>query len=350
MLEQSAIAHYLLSLGLVKPQDVVDGGLTVLDVSRRNCVHLAATRGGPVFVVKQGTPRSAGTLAHEAAVLRVLAGEPELATVVPELVHHEPEAARLVLRTPGGARDWSDHHAAGRFPLVPARGLGRALAALHRVPADVVEPPPGLDPLWGLSLPEPPHGLVLDLSAGGRDLVARVQASRPTCDRLDELRSALADGAFVHGDLRWDNCLAVAASGSARRTRVLLVDWELAGRGPAELDVGTVLAEYLRSWVGSIPIVEPGDPGRLAARAGHPLPHMQPAMQAFWSAYRGACARPPRLRRVVELAAVRLLQSAVERAQGLATPTAHVVTLVQLADNLLRDPDGGAESLLGLRE
>jgi Ser/Thr protein kinase RdoA (MazF antagonist) len=349
MLEQSAIAHYLLSLGLVKPQAVVDDDLTILDVSRRNCVFLATTPGGPAFVVKQGTPGHAATLAHEAAVLGALAADAELAGFVPGVVHHEPEAARLVLRTPGGARDWSDHHGSGRFPRVPARGLGRTLAALHRVPADrLPEPPPGVDPLWGLSLPEPRHDVVLDMSAGARDLVARLQASQALCDRLDELRETLSDGAFIHGDLRWDNCLAVAAPGARRRTRVLLVDWELAGRGPAEHDVGAVLAEYLRSWVGSIPIVEPGDPGRLVGRASHPLSRMQPAMRAFWSAYRRTGTVS--LRRVVELTAVRLIQSAVERAQGLAAPTAHVVTLVQLADNLLRDPDGGAASVLGLRE
>jgi aminoglycoside phosphotransferase (APT) family kinase protein len=351
MLEQSAIAHYLLSLGLVKPRAVLDEALTVLDVSRRNSVFLAGTAGGPTYVVKQATARGAATLAHEAAVLRALGGVPELRSLVPAVVHEEPAEARLVLSTPAGARDWSDHHGDGRFPRVPARVLGRALAAVHRLPADrVVEPSAGASPVWGLSLPEPSHELLLDLSAGGRDLVARLQADQEMCARLDELREAATDGALVHGDLRWENCLAVAAPGSGRRTRVLLVDWELAGAGAPELDLGTVFAEYLRSWVGSIPIIDPRAPGRLVARAGHPLERMQPAMHAFWSAYRLACGRAPKLRRVVELAAVRLLQSAVERAQGLGTPTAHVVTLLQLADNMLAQPDHAAVNLLGLRE
>jgi len=77
---------------------------------------------------------------------------------------------------------------------------------------------------------------------------------------------------------------------------------------------------------------------------------MQPAMRAFWSAYRLASPRGPALRRTIELAAVRLLQSAVERSQGLAAPSAHVVALVQLAGNMLRDPDDAALSLIGLRE
>jgi aminoglycoside phosphotransferase len=351
MLGQSDIAHYLLSLGVVKPRAIVDEDLTIIDASRRNVVFLAATRAGPTYVVKQAGARTAPTLAHEAAVLRALADVPELAGHVPTVVLHEQEAARLVLSTPAGARDWSDHHGAGRYPRIPARILGRALAAVHRLPVERVEElPSGVDRMWGLSLPEPSHELLLDLSAGAQDLVSRLQASRDLCDRLSELRDADADGAFVHGDVRWENCLALAAPDSRRRTRVLLVDWELAGPGTAGFDVGSVLAEYLRSWVGSIPIVTPDDPGRLVGRAAHPLQRMQPAMQAFWSAYRLARPRRPTLRRVIELAAVRVLQTAVESAQGLAAPTAHVMTLVQLADNMLRDPDDAALSLLGLRE
>jgi aminoglycoside phosphotransferase (APT) family kinase protein len=351
MLEQSKVAHYLLSLGLVTPRDVVEEDLTVVDASRRNCVFLVRTRTGPTYVIKQAGPRSALTLAHEAAVLRVLATASELAPRVPAVVHHDPEVARLVLRTAGGARDWSEYHGGGRFPRTAARTLGRTLATVHRFPAtDVAALPPGFDRMWGLSLPEPSHELLRDLSAGAQDLVARVQSSRAVCDRLEALQDAGSDDVVVHGDLRWENCLMAAARGSSRSTRVILVDWELSGPGAAGFDVGTVLAEYLRVWVGSIPIVEPSDPGRLVARARHPLRHMQPAILAFWSAYRLANPRCPTLRRVIELAAVRVLQTAMERAQGLAALSAHVVTLAQLAENMLAEPEEAALSLLGLRE
>jgi aminoglycoside phosphotransferase (APT) family kinase protein len=339
MLEQSDIAHYLLSLGVVKPREVIDEGFAVVDASRRNCVFLATTRSGPTFVVKQ-TP-TGSSLQHEADVLRQLAGAREVAPYVPQVVHDEEGC--LVLRTPGGARDWSDHQ--GRFPRIPARVLGRALAALHRLPLDLPHRP---SPIWGLQLPEPPHELVLELSAGAQDLVARIQASDFVCGRLEELAGTSDGDTLVHGDLRWENCLALPAPGARRRTRVLLVDWELAGRADPAFDVGSVLAEYLRVWVGSVPILEASAPARFEVLARHPLWRMRPAIHAFWSAYRSASPRPPARRRVVELTAVRLLQTAVERAQGLSAATAPVVSLVQLADNLLRRPDA-AEGLLGLR-
>jgi aminoglycoside phosphotransferase (APT) family kinase protein len=338
VLEQSDIAHYLLSLDVVKPLAIVEEDFTVVDASRRNCVYVATSRSGPTLVIKQAISGDGSALAHEAAILRLLAGSRELAGHVPTVVHLE--GACLVLRTPGGARDWSDHQ--GRFARIPARILGRTLAALHRLRVDVPDAS-----IWALQLAEPPHELVLDLSAGAQDLVARIQASEYVCERLADLRDARGGGAVVHADLRWENCLALPAPGARRRTRVLLVDWELAGHADPAVDVGSVLAEYLRVWVGSVPIVEPVDPGRLVARARHPLASMRPAIGAFWSAYRANATVA--LRRAVELAAVRLLQTAVERAQGLNAPSAHVVTLVQLADNMLRHPDDAAAALLGLR-
>jgi aminoglycoside phosphotransferase len=351
MLEQSEIAHYLLSLGLVKASAVVEEDLTIVYASRRNCVFVATTRDGPTYVVKQASPRSALTLRHEAAVLRVLTNGTPLAGSVPVVVHHEPEAARLVLRSPGGGRDWTQEHGPRRFSRSRARRLGQALAALHELPIDAVEElPAGVDRMWALSLPEPSHEVLLELSAGARDLVARLQASAALCDRLNDLREAVADDNVVHGDPRWDNCVVVPAPGSRRRTRLLLLDWELAGRGASGFDVGTVLAEYLCTWVGSIPIADPTDPGRLVSLARDPLWRMQPAIEAFWLAYGRARQQGPSLRRVIELAAVRMLQTAVERAEGLATPSAHTVTLVQLADNMLRAPEHVALSLMGLRE
>ena len=96
--------------------------------------------------------------------------------------------------------------------------------------------------------------------------------------------------------------------------------------------------------------MEMADPGRLLSQARYPLRRMQPAIDAFWSAYRDAISAPPNLRRAVELAAVRLLQTAVERAQVLSAPSAHLVTLLQLADNMLQEPERAATTLLGVRE
>jgi aminoglycoside phosphotransferase (APT) family kinase protein len=346
-LEHSQVAHYLLSLGLVNPRAVIEEDLTISDVSRRNTAFLATTSHGPTYVVKQAGAGTADTLAREAAVLRALAPIFPLGALAPVLVHYDDAAVRLVLRSPPDAIAWGEQP---RLPRLAAGALGRALAAVHAARPELDGNLPAVDRLWGLSLPEPPLERLRDMSAGALDLLARVQGNRELCDRLRRLHDGAGDDAFVHGDLRWDNCMALAAPGSRRRTRVLLIDWELAGRGHRAADLGTALGEYLRLWVGSIPIVDPSDPGRLVSRARHPLERLQPAMRALWAGYQRVSTRPVALRRVTEMAAVRLLQSAMEYAQGLVTVSAEVLTLLQVADNVLRTPEEAAWGLLGLHE
>jgi len=347
VLEHAQVAHYLLSLGLVNPRAVIEEDLTVTDVSRRNTVFLATCSAGPSYVIKEAGLAGTDTLAREATILRGLASQPALAGLTPELVHYDATAVRLVLRSPPRALDWGRQR---RLSPLTARALGRALAAVHTARVDVEPLPAGDERLWGLSLPEPSLDRVRGMSAGAADLLARVQADRPLCDRLKTLRDDGHERAFIHGDLRWDNCLAIAGAGGRRRTQVLLIDWEHAGPGRPELDLAAALAEYLRTWVDSFPAVEPeSDLSRLDADARRPLATMQAAMLALWLGYVRASAQPLDMLRVTELAAVRLLETAFEYARGTPFVTGHVIVLAQIAANMLQAPGYAAWNVLGLR-
>jgi aminoglycoside phosphotransferase (APT) family kinase protein len=326
---------------------VIEQDLTITDASRRNTVFLATSSRSPTYVVKQAGSAGAATLAREATVLRALAGAPGLAGVVPELAHYDEAAVRLVLRSPADARVWGKQR---RVPRLASRALGRALAAVHDARVEVEALDPGDERLWGLSLPEPSLDRVRSLSAGALDLLARIQADEQLCDRLRRLREEVHADGFVHGDLRWENFLALPAPGSKRRTRVLLVDWEHAGPGARELDIGAAIAEYLRVWVDSFPAVEPdADPALLEIGARYPLPVVQAAMNALWSAYRRESPWPISIQRVSDMAAIRLLETAVEYAQGLSFVSGHVMVLFQVSANMLRAPGYAAWNLLGLR-
>jgi aminoglycoside phosphotransferase (APT) family kinase protein len=314
-------------------------------------VFVATARHGDAFVVKQAGPHSVATLAHEAAVLAELAGRPSLVGKVPEVVHHDPAAHRLVVRTAAGARDWLKASRGGaRHALEPARRLGRVLAAVHEVPAyEIEQRPAGTTAMWALELPEPDWEQTLRLSRASRELVALIQAQPRLCDKLRELAASPPEnGTFTHGDLRWENCMRVASNGAGRRTDVMILDWELAGRGDPAFDVGTVIAEYAANWIESIPVLDPDDVGRFAHQAGRPL--ARDVIGAFWSAYRGASTRPPRLVRVAELAGVRLLQSAIERTQDANEVGTPAKLLVSVGENMMLSPQLAAHSLLGLEE
>jgi Ser/Thr protein kinase RdoA (MazF antagonist) len=345
MLEHSQIAAYLLEHGLTEPRDVVDGELRIEDVSSRNRVFLAGRRDGSAIVVKQARQADAAALAHEAAVLRALAQVPALTAHVPHVAAFDADAGVLTLTTPGDGLALTAAERRRCVPLLPLRVLGGVLAALHALPPDAIEPrDEDTDPAWGLLLDALPYSMLIELSAAGRDLLRRIQHGPELVGRLTALSPA-AD-AVVHGDVRWSNCLAATSGETRRRTGLVLIDWELAGAGSAAFDVGSVLAELLRMWVVSIPLVAPHEPWRIPARV--PLARLRPAAAAFFSAYRARRPLAPGV--AAELAAVRLLQSAFELADGFSEVPATAVLLVQVAANILAGPERAAAELLGLRE
>jgi aminoglycoside phosphotransferase (APT) family kinase protein len=189
------------------------------------------------------------------------------------------------------------------------------------------------------------------LSGGAVDLTRLIQGSPELCAALDDLFASRSDESVIHGDVRWDNFLAVRGT-SRRWTGLELIDWELCGVGDPAVDVGCFLGEYLRAWLQSIPIADPRDAGRLRGHARLPLRRMRPAARAFWAAYidhRGATPRELRatLHRSSRFAAVRLLTAALEEAQAVGELRWSMLHLLSLGRNILERPGKTAE-LLGL--
>jgi aminoglycoside phosphotransferase (APT) family kinase protein len=343
MLEHSRIAHYLLSLGVVKPGAVLDDDLVVTEVSRRNSVFLVTSSTGPAYVVKQAGPRSGGTLDREAAVLRALAADASVAGLVPTVVAHE--AGTLVLASPPAALDWSRRSGSP----ASARVLGKALATLHKAQVEV-EGLAGDERPWGATLPEPALERVRTFSSGAIELLTRVQADVAFCERLLRLRDGAYAPGFAHRDLRWDNCLLVARPGGRRRTRVLVIDWELAGPGRPAFDLACALADYVRAAIDAIPVIaRESDEAAVAAAARDGLARRGAEMHALWSGYRRAAVPAPSALEVAELVAVRLLEIAFEYARGVSVVSGHILALTQLAENMLRSPGLYAWNVLGLR-
>ena len=321
----------------------MEGGLTVDDRSHLNRVFLVAADGERHLVVKVG----AG-VAREAAVIERLRPVATLAHALPRVVDHDRAEQVLVLEAAPGARDLVRHHARGRFSRSLAAEAGRSLACLHALP------PAALDGVAALLPATPPHRPDLDglrtLSGAAIELTRIVQGSAELCAELDELLASPPPAvAVVHGDVRWGNCIALRR-GSRGWNGLQLVDWELCGAGDPAVDVGAFIGEYLRAWMGSMPVADPRDPGALRGRAQIPLRRLRPAVQAFWTAYAGHRPDPPEasgetLRRSLRFAGVRLLVAALEGAQAAGELRPGIVALLPLSRNVLRRPDQAAALL-----
>jgi aminoglycoside phosphotransferase (APT) family kinase protein len=190
-------------------------------------------------------------------------------------------------------------------------------------------------------------------SAASLQVIRLLQESPEFTERIRELRDGWRTDAFVHRDLRWENCLVSRDPANGRWTRLTIVDWELAGRGDAAWDLGTLLASYLRLWLWSIPFVPEVPLGESMELARFPLERLQPAVRALWGAYhseRGDAAGTPSelVIRATRYAAVVLLQSALEDAQMSMRAQPHLAHIVQLSYNILERPAEAAVYLGGL--
>jgi len=358
VLEIADVMSYLLQRDLISARAVVDGGLRIVDMSRRNRVFIVTADDQPGLVVKQPSDADDAGVRHEAVVLeRLRATNPRLAARLPRPISFDLSAGVLVLEAAPDAQDLRERHARGRLSRELAAQAGRVLALLHATPlAALGDQGAPWDPGWALRLHRPSLKTAQHtLTGAASEFVRKIQRSQELCAALDDLHASRRGGAVIHGDVRWENVLTARASRgtSPRRSRLLLVDWESAGRGDPSLDLGAFFGEYLHAWLRSIPIVDPKDPGRLLAHAGCPLARIRPAVGAFWLSYtRHSAAAAPELgrllRRAASYAAVRVLTSAYEESLSRHELGGRAHFALQLSLNILRRPDEAIAHLLGL--
>lgn len=356
MLDLADVPTYLIDRKLLGARAIVDGCLRVVDASRLNRVFVVTAEHERCFVLKLPSEPGSSGVAHEAEVLKRLRAADaggSLSPYLPTPVSYDLTSRVLVLEAVPHAQDLARRHARGRFSRALAREAGRGLAFLHSVPLVALENLDSPDHARAIR----PHRLDLDalhtLSPAAVDLIRIVQGLEELSRSLDELAASWRRESVIHGDVRWENCLAWRPRDSGRWTRLQLIDWELCGAGDPAADIGAFLGEYLRAWLQSIPITHPEDPGRLLAHARLPLRRMRPALRAFWDAYAEhspgtATELSQRLRRSIPFVALRLLEAALEEAQTLDALRARVLYLVPLSQNILRRPDEASAHLLGL--
>lgn len=352
MLDEREVLELLMARGLLAPRDVVDGALAIRDVSRRNRNFRVTTVDGPSYVVKQGFgAEGRATVTHEAAVYAALGNlDSPVARHMPTCHAWEPDRALLVLELLPRARSLAEHQSRGRFSGSVAASLGRALGALHAAtpqPEGVAAQPPSA--FW---IHRPAVAWMRDLSEANLALIRALQGAAGVPELLDGLREEWRVDAVTHRDLKADNCVVVRDA-AGRGTGVRLVDWEMAGPGDSAWDSGSVLGDYLASWLVSIPITGEHPPERFAELARFPLERMRPALRRFWDAYAGAACLDDlgadrALLRAVRFSGARLVQTAFEQSQFATSLTGTTLCIVQVAINVLRRPHEAAVRLLGI--
>jgi len=357
-LTPSEAVSYLLKRELLHPEHIVAGDLTVADISRRHHNYKVAVGRASGYVLKQGIGKEkAPAVAREAAMYQVLESNGTgLRRYLPRFYGYDAEANILILELVEGAQNLREYHVQqGHASILLARALGNALGTLHRtVERDKKDEKLAADPpAWILSVHRPTSKFFHECSGANLQLIRIVQQFSEFGEHLDGLRAGWQTEALIHRDIKWDNCMVFGKSPSARKTRLCMIDWELAGVGDPCWDVGSVFNDYLSFWLLSIPVTGEMPPDRFLELARFPLEKMQPALLSFWESYvkkRGldSAAADRSLLRSVRYGAARLVQTAFEQMQMSMQLTGNIVCFLQLSLNMLQRPEEAAGRLLGL--
>jgi HopA1 effector protein family/Phosphotransferase enzyme family len=317
--------------------------------SRNRNFEVTSPDGSRAFFVKQlraQDPESFAMLRREARVYELARDDADFAAlreVVPPFFGFDAAAQTTVLGALGGESLLQLQRRLGRFPTESGEQLGRALATVHaRVGrASAADPPRGVFNL------EPPGvlsahrngALVRWLGPGQLSLVELVREDTRLSRVLDDLASTWRRDAFIHGDVKFENCVvnvgaSVLEESAARAgTEIRLVDWELADFGEAAWDVGSAVQAYLALCMSN----SAAGPGATSLEqlqaASAEWQEMRRAVAAFWRAYTSEAAHDEAaltelLERTLLCAAARLVQTALEVTHGHRRPTPLALSLL----------------------
>ncbi|HEX3683456.1 MAG TPA: aminoglycoside phosphotransferase family protein [Bryobacteraceae bacterium] len=362
ILSPENLVYYLLERGLVTRDSIVNGGVEISEIPRRNRNFRVRQRSGPGYFLKQarlGEPDATRTLHAEAECYRFAAQDEafaDVAEIVPRFHSYDERRGVLVTELLDGAETLTEHHFRNDlFPASVGEQLGRAFGNYHRKAS--AKAPAGMDaiflrrPAWALSLHDLPPAMAPRLSGGIYQMLGMIQQFPQFAAALEKLRAEWRFDAVIHGDIKWDNCVLCGGSNGDSRLRV--VDWEMADWGDSCWDLAGIFSAYLSFWVHSLPANGSADPAAAALQARFPIERMQPAMQRFWNTYtqcRAVSGDASRdlLRRTVLYTGARTMQTAFEMVQMAPQANAHTVLLLQLSMNILTDPEEAARELLAI--
>lgn len=363
ILNPENLVYYLLERGLATRESVVNGGVEISEIARRNRNFRVRQRDGPGYFLKQarlGEPDAIRTLHAEAECYRFAAQDEtfaDVAAIVPRFHSYDERRGVLATELLDGAETLTEHHFRNdSFPASIGKQLGRAFGQYHRKAN--AKAPAELDgiflrrPAWALSLHTMHPSMAPRLSGGIHQMLGMIQQFPQFGTALEKLRAEWRFEAVIHGDIKWDNCILCA--GSNGDSRLKLVDWEMADWGDSCWDVAGIFSAYLSFWVQSLPPNGSADPASAAVQARFPVERMQPAMQCFWETYtqyRAVSGKASRdlLRRSVLYTGARTMQTAFELLQTAAQANANTVLLLQLSMNILTNPEEAACELLAIQ-
>ncbi|WP_158544969.1 phosphotransferase family protein [Dyella monticola] len=345
---------FLLNHRLISAQDLVEHALIVRSHTQRNRGFSVTWHNGQGYYVKQHQPdagpwESHSSVVNEARILQALQRGGSSPTPIPALRLFDAQRQALVMDWQPDAVPCADLAIVdGQIDPTVAAMLGTALAGLHAYLASAGHTDShgqafSNDPPWVLQFHRLHPLAGEDQSWAQARLVALIGQQEDILPALAALAANWPIGQLIHGDMKWQNCLMRAATDGA--TNCVFIDWEMAALGDPLWDLAGLAQSWLKTWLDGVPVDAVDSQQDLASRGAASFAPFQQALSALWQAY---LAERPGVSRThfVALCGARLIQTLYEENDGEINLLPAHLMLLQLARNLLLQPEEGATYLL----
>ena len=322
----------------VSREEVVDGGVSVFDRSRRNVVRRVETLSGH-RMSKVFDPEARVSARRERSTIQWLRETPDLVNSLPEILDsgvHEDVVETGVVAGGRSLATLGFEVALGETAGVVGALLGR----LHRCSLegfDRIAPPAPFCDGW------PSAEDLVDRSWATRRVAEIIQGDEAISHGVEAALSTWTATSVVHGDLRDDNILVNVTESPG----VVVVDWETSGVGDPAWDLGCFLGERLGAWAAAErrSMAE----GANGARSATAVAIVQSDVADFVDGYRGeASLESGLIDRAVAFGAVRLVQRSIEASMVSNQLSRGCVLELQAASNIFESPRNARRDLLAL--
>jgi aminoglycoside phosphotransferase (APT) family kinase protein len=332
--------------------------------SRRRNRNFSVFTSAQSFFVKQLPaifPEAVDCLRRESFCYQQTSTNPELAvlkTWMNAYVDHDPERHVLITEYLRDAENLHEMHARMRaYSITVAQALGEALGSLHRASSGFA----AMDgfavgfpktPPWALTIGQDASLELASLPGGHRQVLLRIRELPALLTGLTAVRDAWRCDEFIHGDIRGDNIL-VSSSPDGSALSVHFVDWELADIGDQAWDVASMLATYLEYWLFTPPVQQRPELSRESSIDTESHKQIRVALAESLRSYvktrqlsdesaRGMNSR------LMPLLAARLVRSAFDAVAGMDQISHEAMTMLEIAQFALANPDRAYAELLGI--
>jgi hypothetical protein len=387
------VFSYLVERGICSANDRLASVDQLLGKNMNLLVHFARREAAGVapdcVMVKQGPVGRSGIpkdgFEEEWLHSKLLSRHDELMPLrsfVSQPIAYDKENEILVCRFFQGYQDLGDFYGESKlFPPVIAAAMGATLALLHSSTFQRADYLHQLDPdlrCLDLANDQKPDyrnelrfltpSIFERISVDGLKFYELYQSAPELSEAISSLEMDARRYCLIHGDMkfnnillhhdwpRWKPCQLPSSPSSlqlADATGVLrVIDWEQWTWGDPAVDVGALLADYLRIWLRSLRLSRGVDLGVALKLAAVPLELIQPSLRALLEAYLAQfpliIAHDPdfvdRIFQVTGLGLIRMIQAKLHYFEPFGTVEA---SMLQVAKSLLCEPHAAREMLLG---